>query len=119
VICADEVVLWLENVESRLEVAEEDLKNQRQLLELARKTSSKRENSFNMIISSAVAHVVALLNNHLPDLNMELLCQDFTVDDAERETLVSSAFYAAQDFVSSYDFTSLVESDDNVSPKAL
>jgi hypothetical protein len=39
--------------------------------------------------------------------------------DAERETLVSSAFDAAQDFVSSYDFTSLVESDDNVSPKAL
>jgi hypothetical protein len=119
VICADEAMLWLENVESRLEVAEEDLKNQRQLLESARKTSSKRENSFNMIISSAVAHVVALLKNHLPDLNMELLCQDFTVDDAERETLVSSAFDAAQDFVSSYDFTSLVESDDNVSPKAL
>jgi hypothetical protein len=119
VICADEAVLWLENVESRLEVAEEDLKNQRQLLESARKTSSKHENSFNMIISSAVAHVVALLNNHLPDLNMELLCQDFTVDDAERETLVSSTFDAAQDFVSSYDFTSLVESDDNVSPKTL
>jgi hypothetical protein len=119
VICADEAVLWLENVESRLEVAEDDLKNQRQLLESARKTSSKHENSFNMIISSAVAHVVALLNNHLPDLNMELLCQDFTVDDAERETLVSSTFDAAQDFVSSYDFTSLVESDDNVSPKTL
>jgi hypothetical protein len=119
VICADEAVLWLENVESRLEVAEEDLKNQRQLLESARKTSSKRENWFNMIISSAVAHVVALLKNHLPNLNIELLCQDFTVDDAERETLVSSAFDAAQDFVSSYDFTSLVESDDNVSPKAL
>jgi hypothetical protein len=41
------------------------------------------------------------------------------VDDAERETLVSSAFDAAQDFVFSYDFTSLVESDDNDSPKAL
>jgi hypothetical protein len=50
---------------------------------------------------------------------MELLRQDFTVDDAERETLVSSAFDAAQDFVSSYDFSSLVESDDKDSPKAL
>jgi hypothetical protein len=39
--------------------------------------------------------------------------------DAEHETLVSSAFDAAQDFVSSYDFTSLAESDDNDSPKAL
>jgi hypothetical protein len=41
------------------------------------------------------------------------------VNDAERETLVSSAFDAAQDFVSSYDFTSFVESDDNDSPKSL
>jgi hypothetical protein len=48
-----------------------------------------------MMISSAVAHVVTLFKNHLPDLNMELLCQDFTVDDAEREILVSNAFDAA------------------------
>jgi hypothetical protein len=41
------------------------------------------------------------------------------VNDAERETLVSSAFDAAQDFVSSYDFASLVEFNDNDSPKAL
>jgi hypothetical protein len=72
-----------------------------------------------MMISSAVAHVAALFKNHLPDMNMELLCQDFTVDNAERETLVSSVFDAAQDFISSYDFASLVESDDNDSSKAL
>jgi chromosome segregation ATPase len=118
VIHADEAVLRLKNVESRLKAAEEDLKNQRHLLESTQKTLSKSKNSFNMMISSAVAHVVALFKN-LPDLNMELLHQDFTVDDAERETLVSNAFDAAQDFVSSYDFTSLVESDDNESPKAL
>jgi uncharacterized tellurite resistance protein B-like protein len=72
-----------------------------------------------MIISSVVAHTVALFKNHLSDLNMEILRQDFTVDDAEHEALVSSAFDAAQDFVSSYNFTSLVESDDNDSPKGL
>jgi hypothetical protein len=44
---------------------------------------------------------------------------DFTMDDEECTTLVSSTFDAAQDFVSSYDFTSIVESDDNDSPKAL
>jgi hypothetical protein len=88
-------------------------------LESARQTSSMRERSFNMMISSMVAHVAALFKNHLTDLNMELLCQDFTVDDAERDTLVSSAFDAAQEFVSSYDFASLAESDDNDSPKAL
>jgi hypothetical protein len=119
VIHVDETILRLKNAESRVKIAEEDLNNQRQLLELARKTSTKHESSFNMMISSAVAHAAALFKNHLPDLNMELLRQDFTVDDAECETLVSSAFDAAQDFVSSYDFTSLVESYDNDSPKAL
>jgi hypothetical protein len=72
-----------------------------------------------MIISSAVAHAAALFKNRLPDLNVKLLCQDFTVDDAVHETLVSNAFDAAQDFVSAYDFTSLVESVHNDSPKAL
>jgi hypothetical protein len=90
-----------------------------QLLESAQKTSSKRESSFNMMISSAMAHAAALFKNHLPGLNFELLCQNFTVDDAERETLVSSAFDAAQDFVFSYDFASLAEFDDNDNPKAL
>jgi hypothetical protein len=71
------------------------------------------------MISSAVAHAAELFKNHLPDLNMGLLRQELTVDDTERETLVSNAFDAAQGFVSSYDFTSLAESDDNNNPKAL
>jgi multidrug resistance efflux pump len=119
VIRADEAVLRLKNAESRLEAAEEDLKNQRQLLESAQKTLSKHEISFNMMISSAVTHAAALFKNHVPDLNMVLLCQDFTMDDAKRATLVSSVFDAAQDFVSSYDFASLAESNDNDSSKAL
>jgi hypothetical protein len=41
------------------------------------------------------------------------------VDDAEGETLVSSAFDVAQDFVSSYNSASLAESNDNDNPKAL
>jgi hypothetical protein len=76
-----------------------------------------RKNSFNMMIYTAVAHAAALFRNHLPGLILELLYHDFVVDDAKCETLVSSAFDAAQDFVSSYDYTSLAESDDNDSPK--
>jgi hypothetical protein len=72
-----------------------------------------------MMISSVVAQAAVLFKNHLSGLNMELLYQDFTVDDAKHETLVSSAFDAAQDFVSSYDSASLAESDDNDSLKAL
>jgi hypothetical protein len=119
VIRADEAVLRLKNAESRLEVAEEDLNNQKRLLDSSRKTASKREDSFNMMIFLAVTHAAALFKNHLLDLNMELLRQDFTVDYVEHETLVSSAFDVAQDFVSSYDFTSLAEFDDNDSLKAL
>jgi hypothetical protein len=89
-----------------------------EMLESTQKTSSKRESSINMMISWAVAPAATLFKNHLPGLNMEFLRQDFTVDDVERETLVSSAFDAAQDFVSSYDYASLAESDDNDSPKA-
>jgi hypothetical protein len=90
-----------------------------QLLQLAQKTLSKRKSFFNMMIFSVVAHAAALFKNHLLSLILELLRQDFTVDDAERDTLVSSAFDAAQDLISSYDFASLAESDDNDSTKAL
>jgi hypothetical protein len=72
-----------------------------------------------MMIFSTVAHATVLFKNHLPDLNMELLHQDFIVDDEEHETLVCNAFDAARDFVSSYDFASFVESDDNDGPKPL
>jgi DNA repair exonuclease SbcCD ATPase subunit len=113
VIRADEAMFQLKNAESRLKAAEEGLKNQRQPLESVQKTSSKCESFFNMMISSVVAHAAALFKNHLPGLNLELLHQDFTVNDAKRETLVFNAFDAAQDFVA---FASLVESDDNNSP---
>jgi hypothetical protein len=102
-----------------LKIVEADLKAKGLLLESAQQALAKRDGSANMMISSAVAHTAALFKNHLLDLNMEILRQDFTMDDAEHEALVSSAFDAAQDFVSSYDFTSLVEFDDNNSPKGM
>jgi hypothetical protein len=73
VIHADEALLRLKNAESRLKADEVDLKNQRQMLKSAQKMSSKHESSFNMMISSTVAHVAALFKNYLPDLNIELL----------------------------------------------
>jgi hypothetical protein len=109
----------LDQKSKALKIVEADLKAKGLLLESAQQALAKREGSANMMISSVVSHTVALFKNHLPDLNMKILRQDFTVDDAEREALVSNAFDVAQDFVSSYDFTSLVESDDNDSPKGL
>jgi hypothetical protein len=72
-----------------------------------------------MVISSEVVHATTLFKSHLLDLDMEVLRKDFTVEEAEHETLVTSAYDAAQDFVSSYDFASLVESKDNDSPRTL
>jgi hypothetical protein len=109
----------LDRKSKALKIVETDLKAKGLLLESTQQALAKREGSTNMMISLAVAHTAALFKNHLPDLNVEILRQDFTVDDSEREALVSNAFDAAQDFVSSYDFTSLVESDDNDSPKGL
>jgi hypothetical protein len=109
----------LDQKSKALKTVEADLKAKGLLLKSAQQALAKREGSANMMISSVVAHTAALFKNHLPDLNVEILRQDFTVDDAEREALVSSAFDAAQDFVSSYDFTSLVESDDNDISKGL
>jgi hypothetical protein len=50
---------------------------------------------------------MALFKNHLSDLDVEILCKDFTIDDAEREALANSAYDAAHDFLSLYDFSSL------------
>jgi hypothetical protein len=72
-----------------------------------------------MVISSTVAHVATLFKSHLPDLDMEILRKDFTIEEAEHETLVTSAYNAAQDFVSSCDFASHAESEDNDSPMTL
>jgi hypothetical protein len=55
----------------------------------------------------------------MPDLDMEILCKDFTIDGAEREALANSTYDTTHDFVSSYDFSSLVKFDENNSPRAL
>jgi hypothetical protein len=78
---------------------------------------SKREDSFVLMISTIVAIAMALLKSQLPDLDVELLCKDFAVDEAEREALTTGAYDAAHEFASSYDFSSLVKSEDNDSPR--
>jgi hypothetical protein len=103
----------------KLKDAEEKMKTQGQLLDSAQQMLSTRELSSSVVISSTVANAMALMKNHLPDLDTEILHKDFTVDDAERETLVNSTYDATHDFVPLYDFSSLVEFDDNSSPGAL
>jgi hypothetical protein len=71
------------------------------------------------VISSTVANAMALVKNHIPKFDAEILRKDFTVDDAERATLVDSTYDTAPHFVSLYDFSALAESDDNNSSGVL
>jgi hypothetical protein len=71
------------------------------------------------VISSAMANIAALFKNHLPDLDMEVLRKDFTIDDTKREALANITYDAAHEFVSLYDFSTIAESDDDNSPRAL
>jgi hypothetical protein len=123
----DDVVIWeheantlreqaeakLADLEKKIEAVEGEKKDQGLLLETARQTLSKREDSSILMISTAMANAMALLKSHLPDLDVELLRKDFAVDEADREALTSGANDAAHEFASSYDFSSLAESEDN------
>jgi hypothetical protein len=87
------------------------------LLETARQALSNREDSSILMLLTLVANAMALLKSHLPNLDVELLRKDFAVDEADHEVLTSGAYDAAHEFTSSYDFSSLVESEDNDSPR--
>jgi hypothetical protein len=71
------------------------------------------------VISLAVANTMALVKNHIPDFDIEILHKDFMVDDAEWAALVDSAYDTAHHFVSLYDFSMLAESDDSNSSSVL
>jgi hypothetical protein len=107
----------LADAKNTLAIAKGEMKDQGMLLETTRQAMSKREDSSVLMISTVVANALALLKSHLPDLNVELLCKDFVVDEAERETLTNGAYDFTHEFDSAYDFSSLVESEDNGSPK--
>jgi hypothetical protein len=99
VILRDEAKLQLAKIEEKLKAAKEELKTQGQSLESAWQALSRHEISSNTVITSAVAHAAVLFKNHLPDLDVEILCKDIIVDDTVLETLVASTYDAAQDFV--------------------
>jgi tryptophan 2,3-dioxygenase len=107
----------LADLEKKIEVVEGEKKDQGLLLETAQQALSKREDSSILMILMVVANAMALLKSHLPDLDVELLRKDFTVDEVDREALTTGAYDAAHEFASSYDFSSLVESKENVSPR--
>jgi hypothetical protein len=109
----------LKAAEEKLKTSEDKMKSQGQQLDLAQQVLSKREFSSSVVISSALANAMALVKNHIPDFDTEILRKDFTVHDTERATLVYSTYETAHSFVSLYDFSMLAESDYNNNPSAL
>jgi chromosome segregation ATPase len=107
----------LADLEKKIEVVEGEKKDQWLLLETARQALFKREDSSILIISTTVANAMPLLKSHLPDLDVKLLRKDFAVDEADRKVLTSGAYDVAHEFASSYNFSSLAESEDNDSPR--
>jgi hypothetical protein len=112
------VVIQGRKAEIKLQAAEEKIKAQEQSF-LTQKVLSKREFSSSTVISSAVANAMALVKNHMPEFDAEILRKGFSVNDAGQEALVDSTYDTAQYFVSLYDFSVLPESDDNASPSVL
>jgi hypothetical protein len=107
----------LADLENKIEVVEGEKKDQWLLLEMARQALSKCEDSSILMISMTVANAMVLLKNNLPDLDVELLRKVFVVDEADCDVLTSDAYDVAHEFASSYDFSSLAESEDNDSPR--
>jgi hypothetical protein len=119
VIREHQMEIKLKVAKEKLKVAEEKMKTQGQLLDSAQQALSKKEFSSSAVISLAVANAIALVKNHMPEFDTEVLCKDFTIDDTERASLVDSACDTAQYCVSLYDFSALAEFDDNKSPGVL
>jgi hypothetical protein len=107
----------LADLENKIEVIEGEKNDQWLLLEMAWQALSKCEDSSILMILMTVANAMVLLKNNLPDLDVELLRKVFVVDEADRDVLTSDAYDVAHEFTSSYDFSSLAESEDNDSPR--
>jgi hypothetical protein len=70
------------------------------LLESTQKALTKRKFSTSTVMSSVLTHAVALVKNHMPEFDAEILCRDFTINEADREALVDSIYDTTQYFVS-------------------
>jgi hypothetical protein len=97
----------------------EEKKAKEQLLKSAWMALAKRDFSSLAVISSMVAHAMALVKNHMPEFDADILRRDFSINEVEQETLVHSVYDTTQHFVSLYDFSALTESNDNNSLDAL
>jgi hypothetical protein len=100
-VAFDELAVWERDTTDKLQAPGEEKKTQELLLESTWKMISECDYSSLVVVSSAVAHAVALLKSYVPDLDTELLRWDYPFDDDdERDALMDSVYDTAQHFVS-------------------
>jgi hypothetical protein len=114
-LALDLAVIQEREAQINLQKLDEEKKAREQLLKSAQTALDKRDFSSSEVTSSAVAHAMTLVKNHVHDFDTKILRRDFYVDEAEQEALVDSVYDTAQHFVSLYDFSVLDESNDNKS----
>jgi hypothetical protein len=85
-------------------------------VESTQRALSKPNFSSSAVISSAVAHSMALVKNDMPEFDADILWRDFSINEVDHEVLVYSVYDTAHCFVSQYDFSTLAKLDDNASP---
>jgi hypothetical protein len=91
----DEMVIRERETQIKLQILGDEKKVQEQMLESTQKVLSKRDFSSSVVISSAVAHAVALMKNHMPDFDAEILQRDFSINEVEQDALVDSVYDTA------------------------
>jgi pantothenate kinase type III len=69
----DFAVIQERKAKNNLQAAKEKIKAQEQLLASTQKALSKREFSSSVMISSVVANAMALVKNHMPKFDTEIL----------------------------------------------
>jgi septal ring factor EnvC (AmiA/AmiB activator) len=109
----DELAVREQATQDKLQALGDEKRLQEQVLESTQKMFD-RDYSSSIVISSVLAHAVALLKSYTPDLDPELFCKENPFeDDDEWHMLIDSDFETAQHFVLQYNF-SVVDDQDSL-----
>jgi hypothetical protein len=102
----EELVVQEHEAQIKLQALVDEKKTQQKLLQSTQKTLSEHDYSSSAVISSVVAHAVALLKSHTPNFDTEHPQRDFPFDnDEEQDALIDNVYDTAQYFMSQYDFS--------------
>jgi hypothetical protein len=102
----DELTIREQAAQDKLQALGEEKRLMEQELASTQKNLTERDYYSSEVISSTVAHVVALLKSYMPNIDPELIHKEYQCkDDDERDALIEGVFDAAKHFIFEYDFS--------------